>query len=227
MIKLCAAGAMLVDHVNWLLFLGTPQGFIWRIGRISFPCFCLAVALNLFRGVELPRYLGVLVILAIASQPIFAFAFKFGVGNVLFTLALGAVIAQALLRWPAIAQHVFLASVTFVAFAAPEFAGNGLDFGIAGACLPAALLLVVNRQRWHLPWAVLLTYAVSWSVERPTKSLLEPLIDGSVGVAALAVVLFLVAPRFINQPRFLPKYALHVFYPGHLFVLGVANRFVQ
>ena len=221
-IKLCAAGAMLVDHVNLLLFQGEPQGFV-----LSFPCFCMAVALNLFRGVELPRYLGTIVILAIASQPIFVFAFNIFVGNVLFTLALGAVIAHALPRWPVIAQHVLLASVVLVAFAAPSFAGNGLDFGIMGACLPAALLLVVKGQRWHLAWAILLSLAVSWSVERPTNSLLVPLIDGSVGFAALAVVFLLVAPRFIDRPRFLPKYALHVFYPCHLLVLGVANRFLE
>jgi hypothetical protein len=92
-----------------------------------------------------------------------------------------------------------------------------LDFGLAGMLLPAALCLVLEGRRSHALWLALLLFALNWyPVDNPWK--LQP-IQVACFAGGVSVLVALAALALKNRARFLPRYALHVFYPGHLLVL--------
>src|SRR6218665_1347796 len=98
-IKACAAVFMVIDHVNLTLFgAGKPELFM--IGRLTFPLFCYALAVALFKvkdgkGTEyaLRRYAPRLLLFAIVTEPIARFSRDVDAYNVMFTLAFGAAMA--------------------------------------------------------------------------------------------------------------------------------------
>lgn len=218
-IKLAAAALMLVDHINTAL-LGSAAPLLWRFGRIAFPLFCFVLACHLARGADAPRYARGLLLAGVATQPFFAAAFRVDYANILFTLAAGAALAEALLRRPGWPAHLTLAIGTAAVFAWPR-TRTGVDFGLAGMLFPAALALVLAGRRAHLVWAAALLFALNaWANRAPDETWLggashDALFAGLGGllVASLALLVG-------GKPRFLPRHALYMFYPGHLAVLA-------
>jgi TraX protein len=224
-VKLAAATLMLCDHVNTIL-LGSSAPLLWRIGRIAFPLFCFALVCHLARGANPWRYVQALLVLAIPTQPIFAAAFSNELANILFTLAAGATLATVLLAQPPWVPHAALALGTAAVFAWPLAARTGVDFGVAGILFPAALLLTLARSPVHGVWLVALLLGLNAAARRgPEESWLAGLtFDGLfAGFGGLAVIAC--AAAFRGKRRFLPRYALHVFYPGHLVALVAVRGF--
>ncbi len=212
-VKVIAAALMVVDHVNYIFF-GHVANFMWDLGRCVFPLFVFALVCNLMRGTDVPDYVGRLILLAVASQPIYATVIGADAGNTLFTLAVGAVLVVALRPQHLIVQHLVFLVATGVIFSSVFRVREGLDYGIAGMLLPAALYLALEGRRSHIPWLALLVFALNW-YQIPNPWALEP-----VTVAGgIAILVALVALVLKGRPRFLPRYALHVFYPGHLLIL--------
>ena len=92
-IKLFAAVLMLGDHVNTILLHGNVT-ILWSLGRAAFPLFCFALSCNLARGTNSLRYFQTLILFGVVTQPIHGAAFSGNFANVLFTLAVGAVVAS-------------------------------------------------------------------------------------------------------------------------------------
>jgi hypothetical protein len=219
-IKLAAAVLMLGDHVNTAL-LSSSVPLLWRFGRIAFPLFCFVLACHLVRGADAPRYARGLLLVAIATQPAFAAAFRVEFANVLITLAAGAVLAGALLSQDGWRAHLTLAAGTAVVFAWQVRARTGVDFGLAGILFPAALALVLAGARWHIVWAAVLLFSLNaWANRGPDETWLrgasvDALFAGLGGLATIGLALLL-----RGKARFLPRYALYLFYPGHLLALA-------
>src|SRR5262249_17823529 len=95
-VKLVAAILMVVDHVNAMFLQGPEVSIWWELGRIVFPLFCFALACNMLRGTRVPGYVGMLLLLGVVSQPIYAKALNADDGNILFSLAVGATVLAAL-----------------------------------------------------------------------------------------------------------------------------------
>src|SRR6516164_10117442 len=74
-VKLVAAIAMTGGHTNLSLF-NSDYVLLWRLDRISFPLFCFAIACNLLRGTPTPRYVQMLLLLGIVTQPIYASPYR-------------------------------------------------------------------------------------------------------------------------------------------------------
>jgi hypothetical protein len=222
-IKTAAAVLMLADHVNSSLLGGTVL-FAWRVGRIAFPLFCFVLACHLVRGVDLKRYVHVLLILAIVTQPFFTAAFPWWPmqGNILFTLAAGAALAAALLRSSTAVQHLALGIGAIVALAWPEWARSGVDFGLAGMLLPSAITLMLAGRLGHVFWLALLLFGLNAGVLRTEPWLYGVTVDGLFAVLGLLSIVACASLRQ-GRPRFLPRYALHAFYPGHLIALAAAR----
>jgi len=227
LVKLVAALSMVVDHVNSVV-LGSAYPLMWRIGRVSFPLFCFAVACNLARGVELPGYVRRLLLFGVLAQPIFGLAFRgHEQGNVLIALALGALLAAWLGSRGAGAQHALLALGSLVVLIPALRANTGFEFGLAGLLLVAVLLQLLEGRWSHALWLPFLAFGLNLGASRwPGEAWwVGPLRDavillvGSVAILALSLLLR-------GRRRFLPRYALHVFYPGHLLLLAAIRGMV-
>ena len=223
-VKLSAAAFMLVDHVNTVLLKGGAP-LMWRFGRIAFPLFCVVLACHLARGADPKRYAAALLVLAIPTQPVFGLAFGGDLGNVLFTLAAGAALAGLLMGAGRPVQHLVLAAGVIAVFAWPLRVRGGVDFGLAGILLPAAIALTLAGSRAHALWLALVLLGLNFAGFRPPGEDLWPAAWRDAGFAAgggLAVLAL--AAAFQGRPRFLPRYALHLFYPGHLLGLALLRQ---
>jgi hypothetical protein len=215
LLKLAGAIAMVVDHVNTVL-LKYAVFDLWYVGRLAFPLFCFGLVCNLRRGSDAVVYVRTLLLFGVAAQPIYG-ATLGDDGNILFTLALGVVLAAALRGRAALLQHaVFAAGIA--AILTPWLkARSGVDFGIAGVLFPAALLLLLEGGRLHAVWVLALLLTLNAHPPAGlfgTQTLVALLCAGPGSLAVLALAFALE-----GRARFLPRYALHVFYPGHLLIL--------
>ena len=229
-IKLCAACFMIIDHIN-TLWLHDTVPLMMFIGRGTFPLFCYAVAIAILKvndgslPVEekkkaIKRYLIRLFILAVVAQPFYFFAVRDGTLNVIFTLALGVIFADLSFRIKLWQMYtLYIVSIFSMLWILP------LGFGLTGVMLPSAIVLVLRGQRSVWLFLILLLLFINAGgilVELqkgpPLSAWAYPLINGLSSIALPWFVLD--AARNMRQSgRFLPKYALHVFYPAHLAIL--------
>jgi len=213
-VKLVAAILMAADHVNSILLDHAALG-LWFLGRPVFPLFCFVLACNLRRGSKISAYAQTLLLFAVGTQPIYGAAFGSDEGNVLMTLALGAITAAALRSRGVVVQHAVFAAGGAAILTPWLRARSGVDFGIAGILFPAALLLCMDGRRSHLIWLVVSLVALNWfPVPYPRETWIAAVCAGFGSVAIVTL-----ARTLKRRPRFLPRYALHLFYPGHLLVL--------
>ena len=220
-IKCAAAVLMVGDHVDTILLDGHAV-ILWRLGRVAFPLFALACALHLARGRPVAPYAAGLLLVAVPTQPIYAAAFPYGTteASILVTLAAGAVLAAWLARaggW----RHLALGAGLACAGLLPGLAKTGVDFGLAGLLLPGAFLLALRGAGGGLAWlaaAACALNAIGWHPRGEAPALDAALSAATILAGVPLVVLAALALR--GRPRFLPRYALQVFYPAHLLVLA-------
>jgi hypothetical protein len=223
LIKTVAAVLMLGDHINSAL-LEPPALLVWRFGRIAFPLFCFVLASYIARGMDARTQVVRLLVFGALTQPIFNAAFPWAPreANILFTLAAGAALAQGLADRSSWAQHVTFAVGALVIWWWPALARTGVDFGLAGILFPAALALLLRRQWLHGFWVLVLLFALNYGAKRPSDEalVLGAAVDGLyAGLGSLCVVAC--AAAVSGRRRFLQRYALYAFYPGHLLVLAL------
>lgn len=220
-VKCVAAALMVGDHVDTILLDGHAVA-LWRLGRISFPLFCLVAALHLARGADPGRYALALLVLAVPTQAIYAAAFPYGTteGSILFTLAAGAALTAWLSRVGEAAAHFTLAAGLTLAFLAPTLAKTGVDFGMAGILLIPALRFTLDRPERFGGWLAVAILALNWHGWHPRDEAptLSACLDAATVIAGLACVGW-TALRLEGRGRFLPAQALQVFYPAHLLAL--------
>jgi hypothetical protein len=133
LLKWVGLAAMLVDHV-WRFFHVDIPGAEW-IGRLAFPCFAVAVALQ----TPAPRRVAVairLVAVACVVVPLQSYVAGHLVGSVLFTLALGLLAADAI---EGDGVHGVVPFVLFVA------AGLLVEYSALGVLLVAGAALMAGR----------------------------------------------------------------------------------
>lgn len=222
LLKSVAAALMVVDHINYIFF-GHAANFMWYLGRPVFPMFAFALVCNLMRGTNAPDYVRRLILLGVVSQPLYATAMAAGVANILFTLAAGAVVALALHARNWIVQHCVFLVATALMFTSLLQVREGLDYGLAGVLLPAALYLVLDGRWSHLIWLGALVVALNWFPDDPWRY--RPIQVACVAGGGAALIA-LASLALKGRARFLPRYALHIFYPGHLAVLIAVHHYV-
>jgi hypothetical protein len=220
-VKLAAAVLMLGDHVDTILLDGHAV-VLWRLGRVSFPLFCLVTALHLTRGADPGRYVLGLLALAVPTQIVYAAAFPYGTteGSILFTLAAGVGLAAWLARAGEGVAHLALAAGLATAILAPGLAKTGVDFGLAGILMVPALRLALDRPMRFGPWLAAAILALNWHGWHPRGEdpAVSACLDAATGAAGLAGVAA-AALRLEGRRRFLPAHALQAFYPAHLLAL--------
>lgn len=220
-VKVIAACLMVVDHVDYVFF-GHLANKMWYLGRPVYPLFAFALVCNLIRGTNLLDYVGKLVLLGVVAQPIYATLMATDEGDILFTLAVGAVLIAALRHQHPMVPHLIFLAAGLTIFSSLFRVREGLDYGLAGMLFPVALYFVLEGRRSHLPWLAMLLFALNWyPIDNPWN--LKP-IQVACFAGAAAILVAFIALAFKARPRFLPRYALYIFYPGHLLVLMAIQR---
>lgn len=224
---------MVIDHIDYTFF---DRGEIWMfiVGRATFPLFCYAIAANMYRsGHDLGRVLKsyglILMAMAIVTEPISQLTRDIDVANVLFTLAFGGVIAALSLRL----KDLYLV-IAFCVFAALSFFPTFSEFGWSGMALPAVLLAIMRQKNWAWIFAAFFLLMLNTGVILSDASFnwhdvapIMPFIFITFfGVTFLPATFIYAAKTYTQTGRLLHKYALHLFYPGHLLILWIIKTFI-
>ncbi len=194
--------AMVLDHVGAVLL---PDLEVLRlIGRIAFPIFALLIAVNVGVRMKSPKgYLRPLVVYGTVAIFPAALALPTTVVlNIMFTLLLGAltlaVMKGEVSRWWALT--LLFAPV--------------VDYGAFGVAAVVLLTLALQKNNY----LALAGGVVALGIAN------GPLL--SIVVIPLTLLLVLLWPLPGTLPRG-PKKFFYIFYPAHLFVLGMIGLYLQ
>lgn len=221
LIKWIALVTMVLDHMR-LAWPATSGLFV--LGRLSFPLFCLAVAINVSRNPQGElftrsngRYLALLLLFAALSEVPYRLAGSSGTFNVLVTLALGLMVAWGV-------QHRTLESllVAGAAMVAGYVLSEPLMYGFYGVLVPAALVLAIKRPERFLVIPVVLCVLINTRTDLFERAAqLEPFAILALLTAALAPLFGLALFRARLPFKVWPVTQWsYWFYPGHLLALS-------
>lgn len=220
LIKWIALITMVLDHMR-LVWPATRDLFV--LGRLSFPLFCLAVAINVSRNQpgELftrsnGRYLALLALFAALSEVPYRMISTSGTLNVLITLSLGLLIAWGV-------QHRTLESLVLAggAILVGYLLSELLMYGFYGVFVSAALVLAIKRPERFALLPVALCVAVNSRTGMLGQAAhLEPFAILALLTAALAPLLGLALVWARLPFKIMPVTQWgYWFYPGHLLAL--------
>lgn len=220
MLKLIAVLAMLTDHFgavfyNEFSFMTSPifgtsitlYYILRKIGRLSFPIFCFLAVEGFIHTKNRKKYGASMLIFALISEIPFDLCFMktyfdFSYQNVFFTLFLGFSVMCIL-------EYVKDDILKFGLALVPVFAAYFLrvDYGMVGVLLIAMLYILKDKR----PLAALIAY---------------PFLTGGYAAwcAFLPINMYNEKRGFIKG-KYL-KYAFYIFYPLHLLLLAIADRFI-
>lgn len=148
LLKWLAMLSMVMDHLR---YVGWHADWLYVPGRLAFPWFCLAIAVNVVRtrtSAARPirwKYLAWLALFSVIAELPYRLymAEEVTTLNVLPTLTLGLLVAQGGLSrsWPARVLGI-------AALAIGVLSGPQLMFGMYGVLLPLAFVLVLRTSIW-------------------------------------------------------------------------------
>ena len=237
LLKVIAMIAMLCDHAGKMLF---PQYRIMRIiGRMAFPIYAYCLAVGCVYTKNPLRYLGRIVLLALVSQPIYAVsmghstpsmyalsfteqpiraALNFYIESwtkkpsILVALALGMLLIWTLRE----RKLVFTAALAVFIW----LVQNKLDYGVKGIALMLLFYVFASRRWLSLP--CVLAFMVWWGLQGSGYNVF--------GVRFSSQMFAIMSLPFIylrtNTGIRLPKWLFYAFYPAHLVLILLLDKFV-
>ncbi|WP_349975320.1 TraX family protein [Pseudomonas sp. WHRI 8519] len=219
LVKWTAIVTMVADHLR---FIWPAADGLFIVGRLAFPLFCLAIAVNVGRSpagrlLTRPnlRYLGwMLTFMVLSEGPYRWLDATTQTFSVIPTLTLGLLVAWAVHHPTAAARLIGLVALVIATLGSAQ-----LMYGLPGVLLPSAWLMARSRGgvAWLLPCllAVAGNLTNSWLFEH----LLAPVTLLTMAAAALAIP---VGCRLLRNDHW-PVPAVgrwgYLFYPVHLLVI--------
>lgn len=196
LLKWLAIVTMVADHLR---FLWPEQHWLFVVGRLAFPFFCLAIAANVGRSactgaVFAPsnvRYLGWMLVFSVVSEWPYRWLDNGSLTfNVMPTLTLGLLVA-----WGVHYQTRVAGLIALLAVGVAVLGHAALMYGLPGVLLPAALLVALRSGRGGWWLAGLLALAGNLTNDWILHNALQPI--------ALAVLLtaFLSVPFGVQLLR--------------------------
>lgn len=168
LIKWLAMLSMVIDHLR---FIWPTAEWLFVVGRLAFPLFCLGIAANVVRTTPGQlytaangRYLGWMLAFSVLSEwPYHALDVGTGTFNIMPTLTLGLLLAWGVHHHKRLALAVLLLAL---------LVSDVLMYGWLGVVLPAAFVLALRGGwgTWLLPGfiAVAANLSNQWLREHPT-----------------------------------------------------------
>ena len=221
LIKWLAMLTMVIDHLRYLW--PQAEGWLFFIGRLAFPLFCLGIAANVSRSRQgqlyttgNARYLIWLGVFSVVSElPYHMLSTESSSINIMPTLMLGLLIA-----WIVHHQGRDGLLIGVVSLAVAFMLHDRLMYGSFGVLLPAALVVAIQRPgpAWLLP-AVLCVLANSsnrwaegWGLESAEASIVAEFTAPLIGLWLLrAPIMWRIWP--------VRRWG-YFFYPAHLLMLS-------
>jgi len=214
---------MAVGHYNQIL-LDDANLWILYLGFGVFPMFAFVMASHLHRQAPSQGYLRRLVVFAMLSQPIFLVAVYDIQLNILFTLALAAVVAPWIVEQAPWRRHaLFGLSLLSV------FIEDANDYDLVGIVLPAAFLSAMRGQRLAILWILIILMSLNLDVGDIVRldgdgitlnDISMDLVLTFLGAVVFPCVIYVLCRRLSGE-RYLPRYALYWFYPLHLLPFAI------
>jgi len=220
LIKWLAMLTMLLDHLR---YVWPDTEWLFIVGRLAFPLFCLGIAANVARSRtgelytdDNVRYLGWMAAFAVISElPYRLLSSDSSTLNVMPSLLLGLLIAWGAHHRGRDGLILTLAGVTVAVLMQER-----LMYGVFGALLPAALLLAIMRPgfAWLLPAAlcVLANSRNRWLAEWELQTFTLLIVTTAFVAPLLGLWLLRRPGHFRIRPV---KRWGYWFYPGHLAAL--------
>lgn len=213
MLKIIAIIMMTADHADRILFM-EKYPLLTIMGRFAFPLFAFMIARNALHTRNAYRYIGLLFLFGLVSQPIYALALNHDwlqPLNVLFTLGLGLLAVQTMVRgqWWALALTIA--------------AGWFVDYGMEGVALIPAIAYTIQsiHQRGLEHYQTLSGFALVLGL----ACLINTWNYVPFVIAALALGFMTLLPQLDRIERQLrwPGFRLffYCYYPGHLALLAI------
>ena len=211
-LKLIALVSMTIDHVGMILFPSNP---LFRIvGRLAFPIYAYMIAEGCRYTRSMPRYLGLLALVAAVCQAVYfvAMGSLYQCILVTFSLAVGLIwlVQKALqakkVRW-CLAATVGIVGVFFLTEVLPGLLPGtdfSVDYGFWGVMLPVCVYYAKNKRLRLVATAVclaLLGKAYGWVQWFALAAL--PLLELYNG----------------QRGKWKMKYFFYLYYPAHLVAL--------
>lgn len=238
LLKLVALLAMICDHAGKMLF---PQYPVMRvIGRLAMPIYMYCMAAGCVYTHDKLNYFRRVVLLALISQPIYAVAMNHTVGSmyaipfaehpvraalnfyvhswdahpsILVTLAFGMLLIYALRE----RQLVIGAGMFLLVW----LMQNKLDYGIRGILL-MMLFYAFCTKRW-LSLPIVAAYMVWWGLQGSGYNWFGV----EFGIQMFAVPSLILIYLHTKSSLRLPKWLWYSFYPVHLLLILILDRFVM
>lgn len=218
---------MCLESANYVLNDNALR-FFWYLDRWTFPLFSFALAVHIARGFDFRGQVISLLILGALTQPIYSAAFvEAAQVNIFITLAIGGAIAGALAARPPWMSDAALGVAALVTVAFPGWTYHW-EYGLMGAVLPLAMTVALRSWGVRMAWPVVIIALTYLSFRYGTEDWVNTVaIELGVAILGSAILIGLVPAMLAERARFLPRYALHVVYPGHLALILVVQRFLQ
>ena len=215
-LKYIAFTSMLIDHVNKALVYPNLNGGILLVisdifdvlGRIAFPIFMFLLIEGYFRSTNRWKYLGMLLLFGLISEipyDMFASAsyFEPNWNNIMFTLALILAIVWSIdtlkekmgIRWRKLWYFI---SVVIVGAGCLFSMNLGLDYEYHAVLIGYFLYIFHEKPVWAIPFCYLSIYKEPW-----------------------ALLGFGLSLTYNGERGRQNKIVNYLFYPVHLFVLGM------
>ncbi|MGI5842549.1 MAG: TraX family protein [Christensenellales bacterium] len=212
-LKILALITMLIDHIGFYFF---PGQIVYRlVGRISFPLFAFFIAEGVFYTRNRKKYVALLFIFALISQPFYNLFFGVGELNILFTF-LFSVFAIILIENLKNKNKTYLNYILLFAlilFVLVLSLRGAVDYGFLGCALPVGFYFL-RDHKLKFVFFVLSNALIALPV-----IIFNPLEFNSYMqlFATLAVPLLLMYSG--ENGKLNLKYLFYIFYPLHFILL--------
>ncbi|MBQ8973473.1 MAG: hypothetical protein IJ074_10400 [Clostridia bacterium] len=239
LLKLIAMLTMFCDHAGKMLF---PQYRIMRvIGRLAFPIYAYCIAVGCVYTRDILKYLRRIVLLALISQPIYAVALDHTV-PAMFSISFAEHPLQAIIqfylqswRMPSILvslsfgiliiwsirnrQFVFTAALFLLCWKIE----GAINYGMKGLILMTIFYLFCAMRWISLP--LVASFMIWWGLQGSGYTLAGFGVEIRYGIQMYAILALPIIYIHTHSKLKLNKWLFYAFYPAHLLVIYLLDRF--